>query len=155
MLIYTEFKKAVSANGYEGNVMKTSTSNSTWQNDTRRSFEVPVRNEAGYCSEPECSCGNAVILKGTGYLHISQKVVDFRKDCPTPRELLYTLNTTQATLGCFETFVLDHGAVYPRLLCKQAAIRHQLSLEVAAQDAANWWNTGEVPLRSTPTSFSI
>jgi hypothetical protein len=89
---------------------------------------------------------------GAGYLHISQKVVDFRKDCPTPRDLLFKLNKTQAALGCFETFALDHGAVYPRLLCRQAAIRHQLSLEVAALDAANWWNTGALPLRSTPSS---
>ena len=134
--------------------MKTSTSTTNFQYKTPRSFEVPVRNETGFCSEPECSCGNAVIPKGTGYLHISQKVVNFRKDCPTPRDLLFKLNKTQATLGCFETFALDHGTVYPRLLCKQAAIRHQLSLEVAAQDAANWWNTGAVPLRSTPMSFS-
>lgn len=131
--------------------MKTLTSSSNCQDERPRSFEVPVRNEAGCCSEPECSCGNAVIPAGTGYLHISQKVVDFRKDCPTPRDLLYKFNKTQADLGCFETFALDHGAVYPRLLCRQAAIGHQLSLEVAAQDAATWWDTGKVPLRSTPT----
>ena len=134
--------------------MKTSTSTTNFQDETPRSFEVPVKNEAGFCSEPECTCGNAVIPKGSGYLHISQKVVDFRKDCPTPRDLLYKLNKTQADLGCFETFALDQVAVYPQLLCKQAAIRHQLSLEVAAQDATTWWGTGKVPLRSTPTSFS-
>ena len=134
----------------EENVMKSPTSISTWQDEASRSFEVPVRSEVGCCSEPACSCGNAVIPKGSGYLHIGQKVVDFRKDCPTPRDLLRKLNKTQADLGCFETFELDHGAVYPRLLCKQAAIRHQLILEVAAQDAVDWWNTGEVPLRSTP-----
>jgi hypothetical protein len=148
------FKTTLAINVYEENIMKSITSTSTWQDDTNRSFEVPVKHEAGCCSEPECSCGNAVIPKGTGYLHIIQKVVDFRKDCPTPRDLLRKLNKTQADLGCFETFELDHGAVYPRLLCRQAATRHQLSLEVAAQDAENWWNTGEVPLRSTPTSHS-
>ena len=134
--------------------MKTSTYTMNFQEEIPRSFEVPVRNEAGFCSEPECTCGNAVIQKGAGYLHISQKVVDFRQDCPTPRDLLYKLNKTQADLGCFETFALDHGAVYPRLLCRQAAIGHQLSLEAAAQDAATWWDTRKVPLRSTPTSFS-
>ena len=134
--------------------MKTSTSSSNFQEEIPRSFEAPVRNDAGFCSEPECTCGNAVIQKGTGYLHISQKVVDFRKDCPTPRDLLYKFNKTQADLGCFETFALDHGAVYPRLLCRQAAIGHQLDLDVAAQDAATWWDIGKVPLRSTPTSFS-
>ena len=132
--------------------MKTPTSTSTWQDETSQFFEVPVRHQAGHCSEPECSCGNAVIPKGTGYLHIGRKVVDFRKDCPTPRDLVYKLNKTQAALGCFETFALDRDAVYPRLLCRHAAIRHELNLEVAAQDAASWWNTGEVPLRSTPTT---
>ena len=132
--------------------MKTSIFAANDQDVIPRSFEVPVRNEAGCCSEPKCSCGNTVIPMGTGYLHISQKVVDFRKDCPTPRDLLFKLNKTQADLGCFETFALDRGAVYPRLLCRQAAIRHQLSLDVAAQDAENWWSTGAVPLRSTPTT---
>ncbi len=132
----------------------TSISTSNCQDEKPLSFEVPVRNEAGHCSEPECSCGNAAIPMGSGYLHISQKVVNFRNDCPTPRDLLFKLNKKQATLGCFETFALDHGAVYPRLLCKQAAIQHQLSLEIAALDAKNWWNNGVVPLRSTPTSFS-
>jgi hypothetical protein len=134
--------------------MKTSTSLLNRQDDTGRLLVVPVRNEAGHCSEAGCSCANAVIPKGTGYLYISQKVVDFRKDCPTPKALLYKLNQRQAELGCFETVALDNGAIYPRLLCRQAAIRHQLSLEAAAQDAAKWWDTGEVPLRSTPTSFS-
>ncbi len=134
--------------------MKTSTSISNWQDDTGPLFLVPVRNEAGYCSEAGCSCANAVIPRGTGYLYISQKVVDFRKDCPTPKALLYKLNKRQADLGCFETVALDKGAIYPRLLCRQAATRHQLGLEIAAQDAAQWWKTGVVPLRPTPTSFS-
>ena len=132
--------------------MKTYAYSSSGQDEPPRSLVVPVRNETGYCAQPGCSCGNTDIPKGTGYLHISRKVVDFRKDCPTPQDLLYKINKTQADLGCFETFALDHGALYPQLLCKEAAIGHQLSLEVAAQDAENWWNTGEVPLRSTPTS---
>jgi hypothetical protein len=132
--------------------VKTDTYTSDRHDETNRSFVVPVTNGAGKCSDPECSCGNAVIPKGTGYLNISQKVVDYRQDCPTPRDLIYKLNKRQAELGCFETVELDRSAVFPQLLCKEAAIRHQLNLEVAAEDAANWWNTGEVPLRSTPTS---
>jgi len=139
-------------NSYEVNVMKTYTYSSSRADESPLSFTVPVRNEAGFCAHPGCSCGGNVIPKGTGYLHISQKVVDFRKDCPSPRDLLYKLNKTLADLGCFETFVLDHGALYPQLLCNEAAIRHELNLEVAAKDAEIWWNTGEVPLRSTPTS---
>jgi len=119
-----------------------------------RYFDVPVSKESGVCSEFACPCDNAVIPKGDGYLQISQKVVNFRNDCPTPRDLQYKLEKMQSAMGCFETFELDRGVVYPRLLCRQAAIRHQLNLEVAAHDAANWWRTGKVPLRATPTSFS-
>ena len=135
-------------------LMKASTFVSTSPDKTSQSFEVPVRHETGHCSEPKCPCGNAIIPKGTGYLYISPKVVDFRNDCPTPSDLLYKLNKTQADLGCFETFVPDYDVLYPRLLCKEAAIRHRLSLDVAAQDAENWWNTGQVPLRPTPASSS-
>ena len=133
--------------------MKTATSNLYQQDEVARSFFVPVKHEAGSCAEPGCSCGNAVIQKGSGYLHVSQKVVDYRKDCPTTKDLIYKLNKSQAEKGCFETVDLDRSAVFPRLLCKTAAIRHQLDLDTAAEDAANWWNSGEVPLRSTPTSF--
>ena len=119
-----------------------------------RYFDVPVSKESGACSESTCPCGNAVIPKGDGYLQISQKVVSFRKDCPTTRDLQYKLEKMQSAMGCFERFELDRGVVYPRLVCQQAAIRYQLNLEVAAQDAANWWSTGKVPLRATPTSFS-
>jgi hypothetical protein len=38
----------------------------------------------------------------------------------------------------------------PILLCKEAARRRDLDLEVAAQDAAHWWETGSVALRATP-----
>lgn len=127
--------------------MKASTS--PWQGETSHFFEVPVKHEAGHCAEPNCSCGNASIRRGTGYLHISQEVVDFRIDCPTPSDLLYKLNKVRADLGCFESFMPETEVFYPRLLCQQAAIRNQLDLDVAAQDAANWWKTGRVPLRST------
>lgn len=132
--------------------MKTSAVTSTRLDQTGRIFEVPVRNHAGHCSEPGCSCGNAAIPKNAGYLHISQQVVDFRKDCPTAADLLYKINSTQADLGCFEMFTPDHETVYPRLICRAAASRHQLDLDVAAQDAAQWWSTGKVPLRPTPRS---
>ncbi len=128
--------------------MKTDAYSSSRADESPLSFQVPVRNEAGFCAQPGCSCGKSVIPKGTGYLHISEKVVDFRKDCPSPKDLLYKLNKMLADLGCFGTVELDHGVLYPQLLCKEAAIGRQLSLEVAAKDAENWWNTGEVPLRS-------
>ena len=132
--------------------MKASTVVSTSQDDTSRYFEVPVRHSAGHCAEPRCPCGNAMIPKGSGYLYINSKVVEFRNDCPTPADLLYKFNKARADLGCLETFAPDYEVIYPRLLCKSAANRHQLSLEVAAEDAENWWKTGQVPLRPTPTS---
>lgn len=132
--------------------MQTSTVVSTSQDEMSQSFEVPVRHEAGHCSEPKCPCGNAIIPKGSGYLCISPKVVDFRSDCATPSDLLFRLNKNRADLGYFETFEPDYDALYPRLLCKDAAIRGHLNLDVAAEDAENWWHTGRVPLRATPMS---
>jgi len=125
-------------------------STSTWSAKTRQFFEVPVKHEVGHCAEPGCSCGNAGIPKGNGYLYISQQVVDFREDCPTPRNLLYKLNKARADVGCFESYIPEKHVFYPQLICKQAAIRRQLSLEIAAKDAADWWKTGQAPLRSTP-----
>ena len=132
--------------------MKISPVTSPWQDQRGRFFEVPVRNHAGHCSEPGCSCNNTAIPRNAGYLYVTQKVVDFRKDCPTPADLLYKINSTQADLGCFEVFTPDHEAVYPRLFCIAAASRHRLDLDVAAQDAEKWWTTGNVPLRPTPRS---
>jgi hypothetical protein len=45
-------------------------------------FELNVPSGIGLCSDTECPCGEpeAIIPIGTGYMFISQGVVDFRKD---------------------------------------------------------------------------
>lgn len=133
--------------------MKLASFSPTQADQTTPTFQVPPRKEAGRCAEPGCSCGNAPIPRGSGYLYIPEEVVAYRKDCPSPAELLYKLNDSLAKAGCFQGRDFDRSAMFPRLLCKAAAVRRLLDLDVAAEDAETWWETGQVPLRATPTSY--
>jgi hypothetical protein len=38
----------------------------------------------------------------------------------------------------------------PVLVCQQGAELRRIDMEVAAEDAKRWWETGKVPLRPTP-----
>ena len=81
------------------------------------------------CEDAECRCSSEIIEPGSGYLYISNQVVLHRKD---------------------ETRSEGAAAPAPMLLCRDAARRRDLDLEVAAQDAAHWWETGSVVLRASP-----
>lgn len=102
------------------------------------------------CSDDNCPCGfpGAQIPRGTGYLFISQEVVDFRSDCPTEAEAQAKIQRMAAQLGAM--IVAGSGVFAPILMCEQGARKRGLDLEVAAADAKPWWNTGQVPLRPTP-----
>ena len=79
------------------------------------------------CEDEECSCSKEPLEPGSGYLYINNQVVLQRK------------NGTAS-----------EAAAAPMLLCREAARRRDLDLEVAAQDAAHWWETGSVVLRASP-----
>ena len=132
--------------------MKSASFTPILEDQSEPSFYVPPSKEAGRCAEPGCACGNAPIPRGSGYLYIPAAVVGYRKDCRTPAELLYKLNESLASAGCFQGRDFDRSVMFPRLLCKAAAVRRLLILDVAALDAATWWETGRVPLRVTPRS---
>jgi hypothetical protein len=78
------------------------------------------------CGDGECTCSKDPIPSGTGYLYVSNLIVREHRD----------------NGGKIKT--------QPVLLCREAAKRRDLDLEVAAEDAAHWWGTGSVPLRATP-----
>jgi len=40
----------------------------------------------------------------------------------------------------------------PELLCKQAARKKRLDLDIAARDAKLWWESGKVPARESPVA---
>lgn len=119
-------------------------------------FEVPRPSKEGFCSDKNCPCHDTVILPGEGYLYISQKLIDFRRDCFTYAKLQLKLKQMAESdplnklgAGSFVRF-LPQGTTSPIMMCKQAAMLRSLDLEVARTDAKYWWKTGLVPFKVTP-----
>jgi ribosomal protein L24E len=115
-------------------------------------FEVPEANPGmdGICSDNECPCGypGATIPRGTGYIYVSQAVVDFRQDARTVAQAENKMAMMQAMSP--GTMMFGQDVVTSTLMCEQGARKRGLDLEVAAADAKHWWETGLVPLRATP-----
>jgi hypothetical protein len=116
-------------------------------------FEVPIAagpDGNGLCSDNDCPCGypGAKIPRGTGYVFISQAVVDFRKDAPSVRDAQTKIAAMRARTG--SALLFDQNVVAPTLMCEQGARKRGLDLAIAAVDATHWWETGMVPLRATP-----
>jgi len=89
-------------------------------------FSFAIPSGTATCGDGECSCSKEPIPTGAGYLYVSNLAVREHRD----------------NGGKIKTA--------PMLLCREAAKRRDLDLEVAAQDAAHWWATGSVALRATP-----
>lgn len=115
-------------------------------------FEVPRPPGDGLCSDNECPCGwpGAEIPRGTGYLYISQEVVDFRRDARSVEDVQRKVRRMQQQLDSI--IILGQGVASPTLVCEEGAELRGLDLEVAAADAKYWWETGLAPLRATPLS---
>lgn len=94
----------------------------------------------GYCSNTNCPCKETPIPKGTGYLYISPKAVSFMKDLKRGKKIDAI------------TAILD--STMPILMCEQGARLQNIDMQVAADDAKQWWETGKVPLRPTPNNSS-
>lgn len=118
-------------------------------------FEVPRPSGDGLCSDRECPCGipGEVIPRGTGYLYISQEVVDFRRDAPGIDDVQAKARQMERRLEQQfgpSAVVIASGMATPILVCEKGARKRKLNLEAAAADATEWWETGLVPLRATP-----
>jgi len=102
----------------------------------------------GLCADNECPCNLTPIPQGKGYIYVSPEVIDFRKDALSQTEL-------QAKLAPYteKNEYIPASRYEPMLICEQAAIRRNLDIEVAANDAREWWETGKVPLRITPQNY--
>lgn len=113
-------------------------------------FEVPeaLPGQDGICSDNDCPCGfpGATIPRGSGYIYISEAVVDFRRDARSVREAEQKMARMQQRMNV----VFGQNVVTATLMCEQGARKRGLDLEVAAADARHWWDTGMVPLRATP-----
>jgi len=116
-------------------------------------FEVPRPEGDGVCSDDACSCKRAVIVRGNGYLYVSQEAVDFRNDARSVEAAQAKANRVRLQMSDMaEAAAVIHGRTAAVLLCQQAAERRCLALVVAAADARHWWDTGMAPLRATPVA---
>jgi len=110
----------------------------TDENEDIDFFDYPkeaIPTEEGYCSDGQCPCPDTAIPRGSGFLFISKAAVDFLKAAKEDPNLLNRF-----------------GAPVPILVCKQAVTLRGLNPTVARADAEEWWNTGKVPLRATPSA---
>ena len=114
-------------------------------------FDVGGSQKAeGTCSDDDCPCGSpgAVIPRGTGYLVISEAVVEFRREARTLAEGQAKAEAMQSR-GIFFAH-RGKGVVTPILCCAQSPLLNSINRSVAADDAKQWWKTGKAPLRPTP-----
>ena len=118
---------------------------------SREYFEVACPAEDGFCGDRSCPCPppGTKIPRGTGYLYISQEVVDFRRDARSAQEAQEKMNRTRKELDV-AVVIAEPGVIQPILMCEQGAKLRGLDLNAAAADAKFWWETGLVPLRATP-----
>jgi hypothetical protein len=116
-------------------------------------FEVPTPPAEGFCSDRACPCPEVKIPRGSGYLYISQQVVDFRRDALTIQEVAEKMARIEREFERktgVDMAILGSGWATGILVCEQGAKLRGLDLEVAAADAKHWWETGLMPLRATP-----
>ena len=114
-------------------------------------FECDAPGGDGLCSDNACPCPEVKIPRGTGYLYISQDLVDFRRQYPTLQSARQAMQKKHSEIGTsLGSNVSGFYTLGPILVCEQGANLRKLDLEVAAADAVHWWKTGQVPLRPTP-----
>src|SRR3972149_2338831 len=110
-------------------------------------FEVPRPPGDGLCSDDQCPCPENLIPRGTGYVFISQDVVNNRRNARSVAEAQVLADRMQQEmsrrLGVPAVFVASFKNVLtPVLMCEQGARLRGIDLAVAAADAKHWWETG-------------
>ncbi len=117
-------------------------------------FEVPRISGDAVCSDNQCPCPEVKIPRGTGYLYVSPELV--KKRTPFPKygaakaDLEQERVKLERLLG--HAVFMDTKELNPILMCEQGAQLRNLDLDIAAADATYWWETGLIPLRSTPSA---
>jgi len=123
--------------------------------ENEKYFEVPVQVTSFRCSDRECLCaGTDELIPGkTGYLLITEEIIQLRKDALKWEELTTKLRKVQANTDSIISFHSFH--VNPIFMCKESALNHGINLEIAASDAKRWADSGLCPLRATPINTSL
>jgi len=117
-------------------------------------FEVSRPSGKGECSDNTCPCTDpqSTIERGKGYLFVSHEVAQFRSDARTELEAAKKIARMEVNLN--SGFANPNDIASPILMCRMAAKKRGLALDVAAADARQWWSTGTVALRATPIHSS-
>jgi hypothetical protein len=102
----------------------------------------------GQCCDPECVCGRTHIERGEGFLYVSPEVAVFRRIYRSHKSALKEME--QRVIEKYGRPVKFTCRIGPMLICKRAAQRRQLDLDIARMDAKFWWEHGKAPLRATP-----
>jgi hypothetical protein len=120
-------------------------------------FEQRVPDIMTLCSWDECPCSQMgdMIPRGGGYLYITQRVVDFRKDCLSWEEF-------EAKLVVYSDYwkkscgvdSINFAIYVPTLVCEKGIDLLDIDKAIAREDAIRWWQTGKVPLRVSPKKTS-
>jgi hypothetical protein len=126
-------------------------------------FELMRPHGDWLCSDDESPCDpwGVAIPRGSGYLWISEEVVNFRRNARSWTEFLKKREKTERAaadrMGVQRASVLfrvmflgGKGVWTPGLMCEEGARKRGLDMNVAAADAKYWWAAGFVPLRPTP-----
>jgi hypothetical protein len=114
-------------------------------------FQVNIPSSPKYlCSDKACPCpGTERLVPGkTGFVYISQELVQLRQDTLTYKEFMEKVNRDAQKRGVM--VFLSQGVYEPLFMCKEAAMQRGLDLTVAAADAAYMFKHGWSPLRPTP-----
>ncbi len=115
-------------------------------------FEDKLLQSDGMCSDDQCPCNEVSIHRGQGYLYIPEDVVRFRWCYRGLAEAERHMEEAPRILSIDgRPAMVRLGAI---LVCEVGQRLRKLDLEVANADARRWWQTGKVPLRTTPLDNS-
>jgi hypothetical protein len=106
----------------------------------------------GFCADTECPCRGSSIPRGQGFLYVNPEVANFRRDFKTQQSAIEEMELR--VIQKFGRPVSYRFKIGPELLCKQAARKRRLDLDIAVRDARFWWETGKAPARETPLATS-
>ena len=122
-------------------------------------FELRLPEGDGVCSDNYCPCGfpGARIPRGSGYVLISEAIVNWRRKFPTLAEwdraqiIIQGMQADAADKEFMETLeVVPASGLQPIMCCQQSPLLEIVDRQVAAADAQAMWKSARLPLRATP-----
>lgn len=116
-------------------------------------FEQRVPDIMTLCSWDDCPCSpmGDVIPRGEGYVYITPRVVEFRKDCLSWVEFEAKLAImSDQWKKLYGVDNINFSIYVPTLVCEKGIDLLDIDKAAAREDAIRWWQTGRLPLRPSP-----